>query len=94
MKNPHWTPAQEEQIALAERLTTRATICELGCAEFLKNHMPCSDALEEIRDVLASAVALRKRSTDIHQSLRPLRRSGKSRPSSKVLSIKKAKTKE
>lgn len=84
MKNPHWTPAQEEQIALAERLATRSTIYELGCAEFLKQHMPCADHVEVIRDVLAESVSCRNQSAAIHEELRPSPRSRKSKPSSKA----------
>jgi DNA-binding NarL/FixJ family response regulator len=89
MKNPHWTAAQEAQIALAERCATRATIYELGCAEYLKSHMPCADHVEEIRDVLASSVALRKRSSDIHEELRPSPRSHKPKTAPKVRSKQK-----
>jgi hypothetical protein len=77
MKNPHWTPAQEDQIALAERMATRSTIYELGCAEYLKQHMPCADHVEEIRNVLADSVDLRKQSAAIHANLRPSPRTSK-----------------
>ena len=83
MKNPHWTPEQEEQIALAERISTRATIFELGCAEFLKGHMPLDHHIEEIRDILGSCVALRQDSRAIHERLRPSPRAGESKSSTK-----------
>jgi hypothetical protein len=71
MKNPHWTPAQEEQIAKAERLSAKATIYELGAGEFLKGHTPCGDEIEVIREVLGDSVILRRQSRIIHNNLRP-----------------------
>jgi hypothetical protein len=84
MKNPHWTPEQETQIELAECLSTRAAIFELGAASFLKDHMPLDHHIEVIRAVLGESVSLRKRSREIHESLRPSPRSRKSKPSPKA----------
>lgn len=71
MKNPHWTPEQEEQIAIAERWSTRAKIYELGVAEFLKNFAPCSADIEVSRDVLVDALGYRETHAKIHADLRP-----------------------
>jgi hypothetical protein len=70
MKNPHWTPAQEKEIERAEALGTRATIMELGVAEFLKTHMPCEPEIAVARDVLGSVLDLRQQSHKIHEGLR------------------------
>ncbi len=84
MKNPHWTPGQELEIEKAERLSTRATIFELGAAAFLKDHMPLDHHIEVIREVLGESVSLRKRSRSIHEGLRPSPRAVKSKPSPTV----------
>lgn len=82
IKNPHWTPAQEAEIATAERCNARAFMFELGAAEFLKGQYGVTtDNLEEVRCVLASAVELRTRSRAIHEGLQPSPRSRKSKPS-------------
>ena len=70
MKNPHWTPAQEKQIEIAEALGTRATIMELGVAEFLKTHMPCESEIAVARDVLDTSLTLRRECHEIHETLR------------------------
>jgi hypothetical protein len=70
MKNPHWTPAQEKEIEKAEALGTRATIMELGVAEFLKTHMPCGPEIAVAREVLGTVLELRQQSQSIHAGLR------------------------
>jgi hypothetical protein len=78
MKNPHWTPAQEAEIERAELLSTKATIYELGVAEFLKTHMACLPEVEAAQVVLAEAIDLRKKGYAIHDSLHmlPIRKRG------------------
>lgn len=66
MKNPHFTPAEEKQIAEAERIQTRATIYELGVGEFLKTHMPCASETSEASQVLQESVRLRESAAAIH----------------------------
>ena len=70
MKNPHWTPAQEKEIERAEALGTRATILELGVAEFLKTHMPCTPEIVVAQGMLGEAVETRNEGHKIHESLR------------------------
>lgn len=69
MKNPKFTPEQEAQIERAEQLSTSATIFELGCAEFLKTHMPCGADIASVIEVLARSIELRKESRLIHSQL-------------------------
>jgi hypothetical protein len=69
MKNPKWDKAQEQEIDRAERLSTRATIFELGVGEFLNSHMPCGNDTEEATAVLKLSVDLRRESREIHDRL-------------------------
>lgn len=78
MKNPKFTPEQEERIDKAERLSTRATILELGVGEFLKSHMPCAMDVEEAQFMLSMSIDWRKKSRAIHDSLDVNSRPGKS----------------
>jgi hypothetical protein len=70
MKNPHWTPEQERRIEQAEALGTRATILELGVAEFLKTHMPCTPEIIVAKEMLGESVGHRETAVKIHAALR------------------------
>jgi hypothetical protein len=89
MKNPHLTPEQEAQIERAERLGTRATIFQLGAAQYLKTHMPCGSDVEEVRAVLVLSTELRKQCIGIHNTIDGQR----SRKLPKAIGSKKAKNK-
>ncbi len=60
MKNPKFSQADEDELERAERAATRATIYELGVAEYLKNHMPCDSGIEVAQSVLAESLGCRK----------------------------------
>jgi hypothetical protein len=70
-KNPHWTPAQEKDIERAERLGTKATMLELGVAEFLKTHMPCIGEIAVARELLGTVLEFREEAAAIHKRLEP-----------------------
>ena len=64
---------QEEQLDRAQKLDTRARIYELGVSTFLRDNMSCAGEVEQVRDVLSEAVALRAQSLKIHDVLSQLR---------------------
>lgn len=91
-KNPHWTPAQEAEIERAEALGTRAMIMELGVAEFLKTHMPCSPEIAVARDVLTANLELRAEAAAIHEKLRTVPKRSKQPGAAKFGHKKEAKS--
>lgn len=63
MRIHRFTPEQERVFEETEQLHTRATIYELGVAEYLKSHMPCAAETEIASNVLRHAVDLRRSAT-------------------------------
>lgn len=77
MKNPKFSPAEEEEILKAEKFSTRATIIELGTGEYLKSHMPCGVDIQVARDLLSEAICYRDQANAIHNTVGRFGRKGR-----------------